>query len=152
METQQGRAASSGFHLQPLESRETSGHVLLIGYGAGGRRVSAAVAELGASVLVVELDPAKAERARNEGCEVVSGDATNRSVLCAARAKGAEVVAVTPRGDDQRIVRAIRRAGYDSVILTNLPSGFIDRPEDETDRMIGRMTRLLGYTRGADTR
>jgi len=54
---------------------------IIVGYGRVGARTARILHEEGRSVVVVENDPEKAERAREAGFEVVEGDGTNESVL-----------------------------------------------------------------------
>ncbi|MFA9518201.1 TrkA family potassium uptake protein [Halopenitus sp. H-Gu1] len=63
-----------------------------IGWGRVGRRTARVLAEEGHTVVVVERDPEKAQRAREAGFEVVEGDGGREDVLEAAGIDSANAV------------------------------------------------------------
>ncbi|MFB6092990.1 MAG: TrkA family potassium uptake protein [Haloquadratum sp.] len=65
---------------------------VIVGYGRVGARTARILQEEGHSVVVVENDADKAERARDAGFEVVEGDGRNESVLKRAGIDGATAI------------------------------------------------------------
>ena len=62
-----------------------SSHVIILGFGAGGRLVARALRDLGIPSLVLELNGATVQQARAEGERIIYGDATSPESLEAAR-------------------------------------------------------------------
>ena len=65
---------------------------VIVGYGRVGIRTADLLATEGHEVVVVENDPAKVERAREDGFTVVEGDGAATEVLAAADLDGADAV------------------------------------------------------------
>lgn len=59
-------------------------HVIVLGFGVGGRLVARALGELGVQYLILELNGATVRQARAEGERIFYGDATSRESLHAA--------------------------------------------------------------------
>lgn len=97
-----------------MTQRSLHNHVVICGYGTSG---AAAVEELlaqgvaGASIVVVDCDPARIEAAMACGVLGISGDATRDEVLNTARIGRAARVIVAPHRDDTAalIVLSARR-------------------------------------------
>ena len=71
------------------------GHFVICGYGQVGAALTAELRRQGARFVVIERDPERAEAAREDGCLVVEGDATDDAVLAeaqVARARGLATV------------------------------------------------------------
>ena len=68
---------------EPSETK-LSNHVIIFGFGAGGRLVARALRDLRISYIVLELNGATVQQARAEGEPVVYGDATSPESLHAA--------------------------------------------------------------------
>lgn len=66
--------------------------IIIIGAGRVGLRTARVIADEGHSVVLVELDPDRVQRARNEGLEVVEGDGSREPVLEAAGVDEADAV------------------------------------------------------------
>lgn len=62
-----------------------SEHFVICGYGQVGRRLARELERLGADLVVVERDGDRVAAARNDGCLVIHGDATDEDVLTEAR-------------------------------------------------------------------
>ena len=67
-----------------LVPTELSGHTILVGYGRVGQVVAAGMQAVGVPFVLVEREPEFAEVARQHGCEVILGSATDADVLEAA--------------------------------------------------------------------
>jgi voltage-gated potassium channel len=92
-------AAQFGRRREMRALEKTRDHIILCGYGQVGRRVARILHGTGTSFVVVERDATAAREAREEGCLLVEGDATEEEVLEAAglhRARGM----LTTIGDD----------------------------------------------------
>jgi monovalent cation:H+ antiporter-2, CPA2 family len=60
-------------------------HVIILGFGAGGRLVARALRDLGIPYLVLELNGATVQKEKAEGERIIYGDATSPESLDAAR-------------------------------------------------------------------
>ncbi|MDH4066071.1 MAG: cation:proton antiporter, partial [Acidobacteriota bacterium] len=89
---------------------ERRGHVLILGFGVGGRLMARALAEAGRPHTVLDLNGAAVREAAGEGLDIFYGDAAAVEPLRAAGAAGAAaVVAVlSDPGATERAVRAVR--------------------------------------------
>jgi CPA2 family monovalent cation:H+ antiporter-2 len=85
-------------------------HVVILGFGVGGRLFAQGLREFGIPYLVMELNGATVREARSQGERIVYGDATHPDALEAANVEHAlAVVAVLSDPDaSARTVRAIR--------------------------------------------
>ncbi len=71
--------------------------VVIVGYGRVGTRTARVLREEGHEVFVIDVDPDKVERAREDGFEAVAGDASREDVLEQADFDRADAVAaLTP--------------------------------------------------------
>ena len=57
---------------------------MLVGYGRVGSRIGITLAELGVKLVVIELSESGLERARQDGAEVIAGNAAAPAILAAA--------------------------------------------------------------------
>ncbi|MEM7355901.1 MAG: cation:proton antiporter [Acidobacteriota bacterium] len=73
------RPVTDGDDSKPSEGR--SGHVVVVGFGVGGRLLSRVLREVGISYVALELNGETVRRAQAEGEPVVYGDATRRELL-----------------------------------------------------------------------
>lgn len=64
-----------------VESRQLTGHIVLVGYGRVGRRIGEALAEHRLSFVVVEENRELVEKLRARGVYAVAGDASDPAVL-----------------------------------------------------------------------
>lgn len=88
-----------------------SGHVIVLGFGVGGRLVARALRDLGVPYLILELNGATVRRARAEGERIFYGDATNPESLHAAGVERAIAVVCLLSDPDaaQRMVKTVRQ-------------------------------------------
>ncbi len=86
-----------------------SGHVIAVGHGVSGHNLARVLREVRIPHVVVELDPARAEEAKEEGSRVIFGDATRMEILEMAGVDRA-AVAVFLISDSYALERGIRFA------------------------------------------
>jgi len=96
------RVASLLLHLRrsrrpPPEAGDWSDHVLMIGYGAGGKWVAQPLVDAGNRIVVVDDDPAVIDRLRDEGMTCMRGNGTDPAVLRAAGIERAKAILASPR-------------------------------------------------------
>ncbi len=110
------RVASLLLHLwrdrNPLdEAGEWRGHVIMIGYGAGGKWVARPLRDAGIPFVVVDDDPAVIADLRAQGISCVLGNGTDPAVLEAAGVDEAKAVLASPRrvSDGLKVLRHVRR-------------------------------------------
>ena len=72
--------------------QEISGHVVIVGYGVGGRLLASTLREIGQPYLVLELNAATVRGARLAGERIYFGDASNSDALEVARIEHAVAV------------------------------------------------------------
>lgn len=108
-------AAADGAQASPIRAPR---HVIIAGFGPGGRAVADRLASMGVAFVIVELNAATVQRQASAGRRVVYGDISNPDVLEAAGIADAEAVIVTIPDDDAalRAVQAVRRAAPDVFI------------------------------------
>jgi len=70
--------------LEKERERQREDHVILVGYGTVGRLVALGTRNVGRALVVIEDQPDIARLAREDGLEVVNGNATDPHVLNAA--------------------------------------------------------------------
>ena len=86
-----------------------TGHVLVVGYGRVGRRISDALVERGISVVVAEQNREAVEQLRKKNIPAVSGDAADPAVLIQAHVARAQMLVIaTP--DSARAHKMIETA------------------------------------------
>ncbi len=87
-----------------------SGHAVLVGHGRVGGLIAAALREAGIPFLVVEFDGAKAAKLREQGVEVITGNAAEEAVAKAANVAGAKwlLVAIPDAFEAGQIVEQAR--------------------------------------------
>ena len=81
-----------------------SNHIILCGFGRVGRSVLEDLVRRGSSVVVIEIDPERAEWATDAGVPVVVGDATHNATLEDAGIKRARGVVAAVRHDSDNLV------------------------------------------------
>lgn len=87
-------------------------HVVVVGSGEVGRRVVTALKERVVSFLLIEESLSRAERMREEGVEVLVGNAASQEILAAANIAGARqlVVAIPQAFEAGQVVQQARAA------------------------------------------
>lgn len=90
----------------------TPRHVIIAGFGPGGRAVADRLAAMSVPCVIVELNASTVQRQGSAGRRVVYGDISNPEVLDAAGIADAEAVIVTIPDDDAalRAVQAVRQS------------------------------------------
>jgi CPA2 family monovalent cation:H+ antiporter-2 len=86
-------------------------HVIVVGFGAGGRLLARVLKEAAIRFVVIELNSETVKRARREGVPIFYGDASRREVLEHAGIERARLVAfaISDPEAQRRAVRAARR-------------------------------------------
>ncbi|MCP5517859.1 MAG: cation:proton antiporter [Verrucomicrobiales bacterium] len=89
-------------HLHPRRRRGQAtgsrrGHVLMLGFGAGGMWMMKPVAQAGHDVLVVDDDPAVIEQLEAKGIPCLRGDGSDEHLLARAGAREAKLILVSMR-------------------------------------------------------
>jgi CPA2 family monovalent cation:H+ antiporter-2 len=92
-------SARDGVHLRD--------HVIILGFGVGGRMIARALREVGTRYLVLELNGATVREAAQQGESIVYGDAANPDALHAAALEQARAVVAT-LSDPDATLRAVR--------------------------------------------
>jgi len=98
--------------------------VVLVGYGAVGRQVAAAMSEAGIPFVVVEQNRARVEALRERGIPAVTGDAREPVVLVQAHIAeaGMLVVAVAESTDIQPMIETARTLNPSIPIVVRAPN------------------------------
>ena len=78
-----------------LQPTSLSGHDVLIGYGRVGSLIGQALAKRGMKILVIETSDDGVEKARQDGAEVIVGNAADSEILTAANVASARRLFVT---------------------------------------------------------
>lgn len=105
------RFARHGRDQEPLDALPAmSQHVVILGYGIGGRLIARALTEVAAPYLILELNGANVQEGRAQGQPIFYADATVPEPLDAAGVtRAAAVVALLSDPDaSERAVRAVR--------------------------------------------
>ncbi len=95
---------------EPLPVSQLTDHVVLVGHGRVGSVVSAALRQAGTPVLVIEDNPGIIERLREQGAEIISGNAAAPDILQAANVGAARglLVAIPDAFEGGQIVAKAR--------------------------------------------
>jgi CPA2 family monovalent cation:H+ antiporter-2 len=101
-------------HLHPLRRRlkadtEISGHVLVLGFGAGGMWVVKPLRQAGHKVLVIDDDPVVIEQLKRMKISCLRGDGADEKVLDMAGAGRARMILASMRRveDTERVLRHV---------------------------------------------
>jgi CPA2 family monovalent cation:H+ antiporter-2 len=136
-----------------LRPTTLSGHDVLIGYGRVGSLIGKALAGQGTKMVVVETNDDGIETARQDGAEVIVGNAADSEILTAANVAGARRLFVTipePFEAGQAVQQArsanpaldiLARAHSDAAVnhLNKLGANLVVMGESEiADRMVER--------------
>ena len=111
---------------------ELSGHVVILGFGVGGRLIARALHEVQTPCVILELGGAAVREAGAAGYRILYGDATMVEPLRAAGvARASAVVAVlSDPGATERAVRAVRSINHEVPVIVRT------RYRLEADRMM----------------
>lgn len=92
-----------------VESRDVTGHIVLVGYGRVGRRIGDALAAQGLGFVVAEQNRELVESLRRQGIRAVAGDASDPAVLIQAHIARARILVIAT-SDTLRARRMIETA------------------------------------------
>lgn len=111
---------------------ELSDHVIILGYGVGGRLLARALGEVGTKYMILELNGASVQEGRGRGEPIFYADATVSEPLEAAGVtRAAAVVCVlSDPNASQRAVRAVRTLSPDVPLIVR------SRFRQEAERMM----------------
>ena len=117
-------AAVAAAALETEREREREDHVILVGYGTVGRLVARGTREIGRALVIIEDQPDIARRARDDGLEVVIGNATDPHVLSnAGIEKATKMLIAIPEGfEGGAIAESARRLNPDLMIIARAHS------------------------------
>jgi len=103
-------------------SKPLSGHVVVLGYGVGGRMLAELLRASGIPFVVVDIDARRVREARGQGEPVQYGDVTSPAILEHAKVGEARQVAVllNDPGATLRAVRAVRRLAPQASIVARV--------------------------------
>ncbi|MBW2527252.1 MAG: cation:proton antiporter [Deltaproteobacteria bacterium] len=102
--------------------RHLKGHVIVAGYGPGGRLVAARLKAAGVPYLVLDLNAETVRKEREGGERIYYGDITSAEAQEHAGLEGAEAVVLTINDGQaaQRSVAAIRKARFGGPVLARV--------------------------------
>ena len=85
------------------ELKKLSGHTIVCGFGKSGRELCERLSRAQHSFVVVENDDERIEQARDAGCLVLDGDATDEEVLKRLRLETAKAIVVGLPSDAENV-------------------------------------------------
>lgn len=99
---------------------ETSGHVIICGFGLVGEKIFNILQQHSVDVVVIELDKDKVEALHARGIKAIAGDATSSKVLREAGVEKAKAMAVAMDDDAKNLFAIIsaRSINQNIVIAT----------------------------------
>ena len=111
--------AASSKEVEEPASQQEEDHVIILGFGVGGRMVARALRELRVPYLILELNGATVREARMAGEHIVYGDAMSPESLTGAGVdRAAAVVSLMSDPDaSERMIRAVRAVAPDVPIV-----------------------------------
>lgn len=130
--------------------------VVIVGGGRVGLRTARILQEEGYEVVIVEKDPEKARRAREEGYRTVQGDGADEKVLTEAGIETAEAIAGLTGDINTNFAACMLGVEYDCRTVLRIDEDYreaiYDKYADEVDEIIypeqlgamGAKTALLG--------
>ncbi|NBC17823.1 MAG: sodium:proton exchanger [Bacteroidetes bacterium] len=98
------------------ETAKLEDHVIVVGFGPGGRRLVRVLKDTGIPFVIIELNPQNVDEAREAGLPVIYGDASRQHLLELARVKHAKVCVVAIN-DPQATLRVVRLVHYENPTL-----------------------------------
>lgn len=108
-------------------ARRAEDHVIICGYGIVGSKIAEQLQEKGVRFVIIELNSDKAQKLRDSGFDVVSGDATKASILKEASIESAKAIAVVLDNDAKNLFTVItaRDMKKDIFIATRANDEFV---------------------------
>lgn len=132
-------------------------HLVIIGYGINGENLAKAAHHSNIPYVIIELDPASFQRAKDNGEPVIMGDASDITILQHVHIHEARIVVIAISDPDsaKKIVRIIRsftqtahiivRTRYLKEIEENLRLGADEVIPEEFETSIEIFTRVLKH-------
>ncbi|MBB65128.1 MAG: potassium transporter KefB [Waddliaceae bacterium] len=80
--------------IQEAEERSLTGHVVIVGFGTGGRNLAYSLKMAGIPYIILEIDPETVRKEQRKGEPILFGDASHSSVLSHVKIKTARLLAV----------------------------------------------------------
>jgi len=155
-----GLAKRNPAPVEGFDIHETGGHVMIIGFGLGGRSIAKVLKALGVPYRISEMNPETVQNEKRKGESILLGDASRPEVLEALgihEAKAA-VIAINDPHSLRPIIQVVRRERPDLQILvrTRFASDIAELhklgadvaiPEElETSlQVVGTLLRRLGF-------
>jgi len=104
---------------KPEEHQELTDHLVIVGFGLGGRQVAQAARTWDIPYVVMEMNPDTVETEKAKGVPIFYGDAGQATILDHARVKHARVVVVAVPDPvvTRRITRVVRDLAPDAEII-----------------------------------
>lgn len=102
-----------------IEARGLSNHAIVIGYGLNGRNLAKVLKATSIPYIVVDIDPKTVKKGKEEGYNVVFGDATQPSTLEGLGVREARicVIAVSDRMAAERVLSLIKNLNPDLRVI-----------------------------------
>ncbi|MBQ7568582.1 cation:proton antiporter [bacterium] len=103
-------ATSTVVNKMPV-SRVMKHHIIIIGYGRVGRSICTAIKGRNSNIIVIEQHPSRITQAKQDGFNVIGGNAASDTILQAANIPVARCIMLTipDRSNSNYILRKIRR-------------------------------------------
>jgi voltage-gated potassium channel len=109
--------------------KSLSNHIILCGFGRVGRSVLEDLKRRNLEVVVIEIDPDRAEWAREEGVAVINGDATHNASLVDAGIETARGVVAAVRHDSDNLVITLSSKSLNPSIVVVARSDNVENAE-----------------------
>mgnify|MGYP003995994151 FL=1 len=102
-----------------VEEETLSEHVIIAGYGLGGRTLAKVLQEAEIPFIILELNGEKIKRALTEGMTIYYGDCTQEETLLRAGVKQARMIvyAISDQVSSERAIRLTRKLNSDVKIM-----------------------------------
>jgi monovalent cation:H+ antiporter-2, CPA2 family len=102
-----------------VEEESLSEHVIIAGYGLGGRTLAKVLQEAEIPFIILELNGEKIKRALTEGMTTYYGDCTQEETLLRAGVKQARMIvyAISDQVSSERAIRLTRKLNLDIKIM-----------------------------------
>ena len=94
-----------------------SGHLIVCGFGESGAAIATKVRKPGQEVVVVEIDPARAQAASNAGYLAIDGNAAHDTTLRQASIETAETIVITMGLHPEKIATVLMARGMNKAVF-----------------------------------
>lgn len=121
----EGKGAAAGTQTMPeLEEsfEDMAGHVIIAGYGRGGKKLARALKAENIDTLILTLSPVGATAAEQEDMTVMRGDYATRFILEQAGIAGAKALVIADDGEEHssRVLAVVRGIRADLPVLIRM--------------------------------